>query len=94
MALVVHLQCPLCGWTRPKPYGFSVKKMEERSPEFAKMVVATTPVWQMREMRGAGRGSKNAVIRTVETKTLRELPAELKAQIKAQCEAILAELSQ
>jgi len=44
------------------------------------------------KLTGRGRGSKEATIELVDSKTLAQLPDELKEQIERQCLKILAQL--
>jgi len=89
---VVKIACPLCGWMRTEFYGYSQKTLEPREVRFDKVDVENAPMLRVTVMGGAGRGSRNASIETVETMTLAELPEELKAQIKRQAQRILAVL--
>jgi len=77
-----YLQCPLCGWVRPKNYvggEFRFDKVDAKS----------VLVWQVKEMGGYRSGFK-----LIEGKKLRELPDELKEQIRTQCKRILEELGE
>lgn len=90
---VVKIACPMCGWYRElESYGFSQKTGLPREVRFDKVDVENAPILRVTVMTGAGRGSRNASIETVETMGLRELPEELKAQIKRQAQRILAVL--
>ena len=85
MAEMEYLSCPFCSWCRPIKYG-------GRVVSFTKVDPAKVKVWQLRDLRGAGKGSKNASITMIDSKTLSELPQELKNQVKNQCQRILQAL--
>ena len=87
---VERLACPMCGWVRTVNYGVSQRTGEPREVRFDKMDVESAPIWRLDRLTGKGRGSREATIELVDSKTLAELPAELKEQIKSQCEKILA----
>jgi len=78
-----YIQCPMCGWLRPVSYG-------GRDVRLDKVDVETVKVWQLKELSGAGRGSKQAKIKLIEAKTLKELPEDLKNQILKQCKKIIS----
>jgi len=84
-----YVCCPCCGWWRSYPYGENKKTGEVREFRFDKVDPATAPMWQKRRLRGAGQGSKNAKIETIDNKRLEELPEEMKEQIRTQCHRIL-----
>jgi len=86
---VERLACPMCGWLRTVNYGVSKRTGEIREVRFDKMDVEHAPIWRLDRLSGKGRGSKEATIELVDSKTLAELPAELKEQIKSQCYKIL-----
>ncbi len=86
--------CPLCGWWRTSPFGINQKTGEIREVRFDKVDPATAPMWQLRRLRGAGRGSKDAKIETMDSKALTELPEEIKDQIRSQCYRILSVLEE
>ena len=90
---VERLACPLCGWIRPLNYGVSKKTGEAREVRFDKIDVEHAPIWRLDRLSGKGRGSKEATIELVDSKTLAELPDELKDQIKRQCHKILEVLA-
>ena len=83
-----RLACPMCGWWRTKNFGIGLNG-EPREVRFDKMDVETAPMWRLERLIGAGRASKKATIVTLETKRLSELPDEMKAQIREQCQKIL-----
>ena len=87
---VERLACPMCGWVRTVNYGVSQRTGEPREVRFDKMDVESAPIWRLDRLTGKGRGSREATIELVDSKTLAELPTELKEQIKSQCEKILA----
>ena len=89
---VERLACPMCGWLRTVNYGVSKRTGEIREVRFDKMDVEHAPIWRLDRLSGKGRGSKEATIELVDSKTLAELPGELKEQIKRQCLKILAAL--
>lgn len=86
---VERLACPLCGWGRTLNYGVSKRTGEVREVRFDKIDVEHAPIWRLDWMSGKGRGSKEATIELVDSKTLAELPDDLKDQIKRQCYRIL-----
>ena len=81
--------CPMCGWWRTSPYGENKQTGEIREVRFDKVDVKNAPIWKLSRLRGAGRGSKNATIEFIDSKTLAELPEEMKEQIRRQCHRIL-----
>jgi len=87
--LVERLQCPMCGWIRPVKWGVSKRTGEARVVRFDKMDLIYAPLWRLEKMTSAGRGSPNASIELVDSKTLIELPADIKLQIISQCQGIL-----
>jgi len=74
-----YLQCPMCGWIRPRIYSREVR--------FDKVDTTKVMVWQMKEMGGYKSGFK-----LVDHKTMKDLPNNLKDQIRTQAERILEEL--
>ena len=89
---VERLACPMCGWIRTVSYGISQRTGEPREVRFDKVDVESAPLWRLDRFSGKGRGSREATIELVDSKTLAELPGELKEQIKRQCLKILAAL--
>jgi len=89
---VERLACPMCGWIRTVSYGISQRTGEPREVRFDKVDVESAPLWRLDRFSGRGRGSREATIELVDSKTLAELPGELKEQIKRQCLKILAAL--
>jgi len=90
---VVYWQCPLCGWRRPEKYGIKQKDSgEKREVRFDKVNVEEVKVWQLWELHGAGRGSRDAVMEELDYKKLEDLPKKVKQQIKTQCQKILSKL--
>lgn len=89
---VERLACPICGWWRTVNYGISQKTGQPREVRFDKVDVESAPLWRLDRFSGKGRGSKEATIELVDSKTLAELPAELKDQIRRQCLKILEAL--
>jgi len=94
---VERLACPMCGWIRTvsareykrtTPYH---KAGEPREVRFD-IDVEHAPIWRLDRLTGRGRGSKEATIELVDSKTLAELDEDLKEQIKHQCQKILAAL--
>ena len=90
---VERVACPMCGWLRPlRYYGKSQRTGEPREVRFDKMDVEHAPIWRLDKLTGRGRGSKEATIELVDSKTLAQLPDELKDQIRVQCLKILKQL--
>jgi len=89
---VERLACPMCGWVRTVNYGVSQRTGQAREVRFDKVDVERAPIWRLDRLTGKGRGSKEATIELMDSKTLAELPTELKEQIKSQCEKILLAL--
>ena len=87
--LVERLACPCCGWLRPVKYGISQRTGKPREVRFDKMDLTRAPLWRLERMTPAGRGSHNAKIELVDSKTLVDLPNDIKLQIISQCQAIL-----
>lgn len=87
--IVERLQCPMCGWIRPVNYGKSKRTGEVREVRFDKMNMETAPLWRLERLVPRGRASKDARIELVDSKTLAQLPDELKNQVKIQCQKIL-----
>lgn len=86
---VERLACPMCGWIRTVNYGVSRRTGKAREVRFDKMELDRAPIWRLDRLIGKGRGSREATIELVDSKTLAELPTELKEQIKRQCQKIL-----
>ena len=86
---VERLACPMCGWVRTVNYGASQRTGQPREVRFDKIDVEHAPIWRLDRLSGKGRGSREATIELVDSKTLAELPAELKEQIERQCHKIL-----
>lgn len=89
---VARLACPMCGWIRTVNFGISQRTGQPREVRFDKVDVEHAPIWRLDRLTGKGRGSREATIELVDSKTLAELPAELQEQIKSQCEKILLAL--
>lgn len=87
--LVERLACPMCGWIRPIKWGVSKRTGEVREVRFDKMDLVNAPLWRLEKLTSAGRGSPKATIELVDSKTLIELPGDIKLQIISQCQAIL-----
>ena len=87
--LVERLGCPMCGWLRPVKYGVSQRTGKAREVRFDKMDLSKAALWRLERMTPAGRGSHNASIELVDSKTLVDLPDDIKLQIISQCQAIL-----
>lgn len=83
--------CPMCGWWRTHPYGVD-RHGVVRQVRFDKVDPETAPMYRRERLGGAGRASSKASIETLETKTLQDLPDDLKEQIRSQCHRILAVL--
>lgn len=86
---VERLACPMCGWIRTVIFGISRRTGKPREVRFDKMDVESAPIWRLDRLSGKGRGSKEATIELVDSKTLAQLPGELKEQIRRQCHKIL-----
>ncbi len=86
---VERLACPMCGWIRTVIFGISRRTGEPREVRFDKMDVEHASIWRLDRLSGKGRGSKEATIELVDSKTLAQLPGELKEQISRQCHKIL-----
>jgi hypothetical protein len=85
-----RIACPLCGWWRTFPiYGVNRQTGEVREVRFDKVDPATAPMWRKERLTGAGRGSPKAKIELIESKGLKDLPEEMKEQIRGQCHKIL-----
>ncbi len=84
-----RLACPMCGLWRTVHYGEDRVTGKPREVRFDRMDVENAPLYRVEQLHGAGKGSKEAKIETLEKRTLRELSPELKAQIQLQCERIL-----
>ena len=83
MKEMTYLQCVFCGWCRPLSYG-------GREVRFDKVDPGETKPFQVRRLSGQRIGEpKGGHIEIIESKTLKELPEEMKNQIKIQCEKIL-----
>ncbi len=83
MKEMIYLQCPFCGWCRPIKYGGREVKFDKVDPENIK-------AFQVRRLSGQRIGeSKGERIEIIESKTLKELPGEIKNQIKIQSKKIL-----
>ena len=91
-AAVERLACPMCGWIRTVNYGISQRTGLAREVRFDKIDVEHALIWRLERLSGRGRGSREATIELLEGKTLAELPAEVKEQIRLQCHKILAKL--
>ena len=89
---VERLACPMCGWVRTLYYGVSQKTNQPREVRFDKVDVERAPIWRLDRLTGKGRGSKEATIDLVDSKTLAELDDDLKEQIRRQCLKILEAL--
>ena len=85
-----RLACPMCGWIRTVNFGISRRTGEPREVRFDKMDVESAPIWRLDRLSGKGRGSKEATIELVDSKTLAQLPGELQEQVRRQCHKILA----
>ncbi len=89
---VERLACPMCGWVRTVNYGISKRTGEPREVRFDKIDVESAPIWRLDRLSGKGRGSREATIELVDSKTLGQLPSELREQIRRQCLKILSVL--
>ena len=74
---------------RTQNYGVSQRTGQPREVRFDKIDVEHAPIWRLDRLTGRGRGSKEATIELVDSKTLAELDDGLKEQIKKQCQKIL-----
>ena len=88
-----RLCCVMCGWWRTVNYGYSKITGEKREVRFDKMDVEHAPMWRLEKLSGKGQGSHDATIELLDSKTLVELPEDLKQQIRSQCQRILEVLS-
>ena len=87
---VERIACPMCGWIRPlRYYGRSQRSGELREVRFDRMDLEHAPIWRLDKFSGKGRGSREATIELVDSKTLAELPTDVKEQIKSQCQKML-----
>ncbi|TKJ46842.1 hypothetical protein CEE34_06890 [Candidatus Aerophobetes bacterium Ae_b3a] len=83
MKEMTYLQCSFCGCCRPIQYGGREVRFDKVDPENIKP-------FQVCRLSGQRIGeSKGGHIEIIETKTLKELPGELKNQIKIQYRKIL-----
>lgn len=85
MGEMEYYSCPFCAWTRPLSYG-------GRDVSLTKVDPGKVRVWQLRNLSGAGKGSKGAKIEIIDSQRLSELPDNLKNDIKKQCQKILQAL--
>lgn len=85
--------CPFCGWWRPRPYGID-QAGNPREVRFDKVDPATAPMWRKQRLTGAGRGSPNAKVELLDSKGLKDLPEDLKKQMREQCHKILGVLEE
>ena len=84
---MIYYACPFCSWCRPIKYGGREVRFDKVDPSRVKVV-------QVREFVGGIPGQpRGGHIRIIQSKTLRELPPELKEQIRNQCNKILKGLS-
>lgn len=84
---MTYYECPFCGWCRPIKYGGREVRFDKVDPQKVKAL-------QVRESTGGIPGQpRGGHIRIIESKSLKELPEELKAQIRNQCDKILKALS-
>lgn len=81
--------CPFCGWWRPARYGIDQRTGEPREVRFDKVDPATAPMYRVQRLSGAGRGSPDAIVKTIDSKGLQELPEEMKQQMREQAHKIL-----
>ena len=88
-----RIACPMCGWLRPTKFGIDRRTGQPREIRFDKVDVKTSPMWRLERLHGAGRGSHDARIDLVDSKTLVDLPESLREQIRSQCEKILEVLN-
>jgi hypothetical protein len=84
----VSICCPMCGWWRPIFYGVDTEG-KRREVRFDKVDPESAPMWRKQSFTGAGRGSKNAKIELLDSKGLKDLPDDIKAQMIEQCHRIL-----
>jgi hypothetical protein len=80
--------CPLCGWWRTIPYGID-EQGNPREVRFDKVDPSASPMWRKQQLTGAGRGSPNAKVETLDSKGLEDLPEHIKDQVREQCHRIL-----
>lgn len=81
--------CPFCGWWRTVRYGIDQRTGEAREVRFDKVDPATAPMFKVQRLSGAGRGSPDAKIETIKSKGLKDLPEDIKEQMREQCHKIL-----
>lgn len=86
--------CPMCGWWRTVQYGIDQRTGKPREIRYDKVDPASAPMYRLERMTGAGRGSKDAKIELLESKGLKDLPADMREQIAAQCRNILEALGE
>ena len=87
-----RLACPMCGWLRPVKYGISERTGKVRAIKFDRIDVENAIMWRLERLSGKGRGSKEATIELIDSKTLSELDDYYKDQIIRQCRKILGVL--
>ena len=80
--------CPFCGWWRTVRYGID-QAGNPREVRFDKVDPAAAPMFKVQRLSGAGRGSPDAKIETIESKGLKDLPENIKEQMREQCHKIL-----
>lgn len=94
MAEMEYKTCPFCAWTRPIKYG--IKKRNGgtwREVKFDKVDPGKVKILETRELSHPT-GQKAGSIKTVDYTLLKDLPEELKNQIKNQCNKILKIISE
>ena len=89
MADTERICCPLCGWWRTSPYGINKQTGEIREVRFDKVDPGKAPMYRLERLHGAGRGSPDAKIELIDSKGLKDLPEEIRKQIREQCHKIL-----
>lgn len=70
-------------------YGLDSKTGKPREIRFDKVDPSSAPMWRLERLSGAGRASKEAKIELIDSKGLKDLPEQLRAQIAEQCHRIL-----
>jgi len=84
-----RVACPLCGWWRTLQYGVDRRTGEAREVRFDKVDPAAAPMYRKERLTGAGRGSPKATVDLLDSKGLKDLPEDMRNQIREQCHRIL-----
>ena len=91
MKEIEFVRCPLCNWWHVLHYALKAGKTRDSDLEktFQFGFNPDAAQYQIREMEGKGRGSKEAVIRVIENRQLADLPIVIKENLKQELQAIL-----